>query len=361
MKSLAFLAILLLVFCLQAESKRRKGRRCKEAVFAVPRPTNGKVSVCCRYKKIKYTCNAGYKLSNGDEILTCKKGRVYGKFPKCVSTQKQTCGKAGFQPHSRPRIVGGSNSQPGDWPWMAAIYRDDQFICGGSLITSSHVLTAAHCFYYFNYIITDPKRYTIWLGRTDLAKNEDKMKQFSKVDKVFVHTAFSFKTYRNDIAIIKLKAPVELTEYVQPICLPDQDEAKARKRGYVIGWGTTKKVTAEQAQGPSSAKSKFALLPIAANEACRKSLPANAPYYSDVMFCAGSGKGKKDACQGDSGGPLVTYKTMRDENKRPFFIWKATGIVSWGIGCAQKHTYGYYTRVSYYKKWIQDVIGGRIQ
>ena len=43
------------------------------------------------------------------------------------------------------RIVGGAKSIVGDWGWQVAIYRYKQFICGGSIINSKWVLTAAHC------------------------------------------------------------------------------------------------------------------------------------------------------------------------------------------------------------------------
>uniref|UniRef100_A0A224YF25 Tick serine protease n=1 Tax=Rhipicephalus zambeziensis TaxID=60191 RepID=A0A224YF25_9ACAR len=45
-----------------------------------------------------------------------------------------------------PRIVGGEEYSEHKHPWLVAIFDQyNAFICVGSLVSRSHVLTAAHC------------------------------------------------------------------------------------------------------------------------------------------------------------------------------------------------------------------------
>ena len=51
----------------------------------------------------------------------------------------------GISPVKQSRVIGGEDATPGAWPWQVAIYRFGVFHCGGTLISPSFVLTAAHC------------------------------------------------------------------------------------------------------------------------------------------------------------------------------------------------------------------------
>lgn len=62
----------------------------------------------------------------------------------CVSPAELTCGERSER--RRHKVVGGSFTAIESHPWVAAIYHQGRFLCGGSLISPCWVLTAAHCF-----------------------------------------------------------------------------------------------------------------------------------------------------------------------------------------------------------------------
>lgn len=67
--------------------------------------------------------------------------KPFGSGPSLDTSQ---CGaKNGNQ--DQERIVGGQNAEPGEWPWIAALFNSGRQFCGGSLIDDKHILTAAHC------------------------------------------------------------------------------------------------------------------------------------------------------------------------------------------------------------------------
>lgn len=59
------------------------------------------------------------------------------------SLNSPNCGQRPLQ--SGFKIVGGTQSTPGDWGWQVLMLVRGSFICGGSLLNSQWVITAAHC------------------------------------------------------------------------------------------------------------------------------------------------------------------------------------------------------------------------
>lgn len=139
------------------------------------------------------------------------------------------------------RVVGGKASQPTSWPWVASIYKNGVFHCGGVLINEMWILTAAHCvdrFWVFYYEIQ-----TGILRRFSYSP----MEQTRWAAAAIPHEDYNKKTLKNDIALMKLSKPVRFNRYVRPICLPSETTAgedylqgpKPNTVCITVGWGAT--------------------------------------------------------------------------------------------------------------------------
>ena len=66
-----------------------------------------------------------------------------------VSKVKLIClsSDCGSRPQYNTRVVGGNISKPGQFPWQVSLHFNSEHLCGGSIITPSWILTAAHCVY----------------------------------------------------------------------------------------------------------------------------------------------------------------------------------------------------------------------
>ncbi|KAM6414176.1 coagulation factor IX-like [Rhynochetos jubatus] len=233
------------------------------------------------------------------------------------------------------RITGGTLCHRGHCPWQVLI-RDgrDVGFCGGSLIGSRWVVTAAHCL-----DLVRPHHVTV--GDFDKYQREFKEQKID-VERSWTHPHYEPNDYNSDIALLYLSSAVVFNEYVIPVCLPSPNLAallsEEGRVGTVSGWGAT------HDRGSTLRFLMKVRLPIVSMETCRRSTDR---LLTDNMFCAGYDTEAADACKGDSGGPFtVSYHNT----------WFLLGIVSWGEGCAEKGKYGVYTRVSNYMPWIKEVV-----
>lgn len=243
-----------------------------------------------------------------------------------------SCGqKNGYQ--DQERIVGGQNAEQNEWPWVVAIFNSGKQFCGGSLIDSQHILTAAHCVAQFN--SWDVARLSVNLGDHNIRQKNEVKHVERKIKRLVRHKGFDMRTLYNDVAILTLDKPVEFSQTVRSICLPRGRASFEGKIGTVIGWGSLRE------SGPQPSILQKVNIPVWTNAECKARYGPAAPGgIVDHMLCAG--RATKDSCTGDSGGPL-----MVNDGK-----WTQVGIVSWGIGCGKGEYPGVYTRVSYFMPWI---------
>uniref|UniRef100_A0A8C8SCK2 Peptidase S1 domain-containing protein n=1 Tax=Pelusios castaneus TaxID=367368 RepID=A0A8C8SCK2_9SAUR len=220
------------------------------------------------------------------------------------------------------KIVGGYTCPKNSVPYQASLYIGYHF-CGGSLIDSQWVVSAAHCF--------EPYL-QMWLGKHDLSVTESTQQVIDSA-KVICHPDYNASTLDNDIMLIKLARAATLNSYVNTVPLPTSCVATGTQC-LISGWGNT----LSSAKYPDLLQCLYA--PVLPPDECSDAYPGQ---ITNNMLCIGYVEGGKDACQGDSGGPAVCNGELH-------------GIVSWGIGCAQEGYPGVYTKLCKYVSWIQDTI-----
>lgn len=69
-------------------------------------------------------------------------------------------------------------------------------------------------------------RFKVKLGGNLRASTHETTSLEVNASKVYAHTGFSYATFADDVALIKLPFKVPYTTYIRPICLPTPSELK---------------------------------------------------------------------------------------------------------------------------------------
>ncbi|KAL7645878.1 UNVERIFIED_CONTAM: hypothetical protein RMT77_002775 [Armadillidium vulgare] len=234
------------------------------------------------------------------------------------------------------RIVGGDEAPPYAWPWAVSLqYILRIHFCGGVLITSRHVLTAAHC--------VPLGMYFPWYVKVSVGSEKLGGGKIFDVDAIIIHPSYGKSSqYAVDLAVIVLSS--EVSDKTNKVCLPSlylsATYPPPSNYGVAVGWGHT------------SENVKYAVKNL--RQVVVKILPTENCkgygylYSESIMICAGWEEGGKDSCQGDSGGPLLWRNSEGN--------WEVHGIVSFGFGCANKGFPGVYTKVIKFNDWIRRIV-----
>uniref|UniRef100_A0A452IFY3 Uncharacterized protein n=1 Tax=Gopherus agassizii TaxID=38772 RepID=A0A452IFY3_9SAUR len=230
------------------------------------------------------------------------------------------------------RIIGGNEASASKWPWQVSLQYGLSHICGGTVIDTQWVLTAAHCFF----IVKILNEWKVYAGASDLLHPAKGI----PTAQIIINSNYSDDHDDYDIALVKLATPLTISGQVRPACLPMSGQTfRAGRTCFITGFGKTSED--EENTSPKLREAEVSLIDY-------KICNSSSVYEGDLtprMMCAGYLQGGRDSCQGDSGGPLVCEDDSR---------WYVAGVTSWGTGCGQKNKPGVYTQVTELLSWIHS-------
>lgn len=236
----------------------------------------------------------GVYLGSADEVATGKPGRY-----ERVVTGPDDGGEQG--------IVGGNTTSVEQWPWMVAMTLNpnqygggplERFFCGGTLVSPTLVITAAHCLSSENGKFYPASDFAVITGRTTLSNTGQGQEQLIKNYYPLVDgngkQLWNPNQLSYDTVLVELRTPVSQGT-VRLAGAGEKGLWDGSEAAWVTGWGLT------SSNGNISNQLRVAQIAMVPDNQCNR-------HYGDLNFktmvCAG-GQGGRDTCNGDSGGPLV--------------------------------------------------------
>ncbi|KAI8042139.1 CLIP domain-containing serine protease HP8-like [Drosophila gunungcola] len=231
-------------------------------------------------------------------------------------------------------------AQEAELPWMVALLNvNREYLAGGVLISPDVVVTARH--------VTDnlnANQLIVRAGDWDFKTDTEQLPHVDTGVRLIIrHPGFIKSTGANNVALLFLQAPLNLSSNINPICLPMSDRNFDHSRCIFSGWGKQ----SFQDNDYMNIMKKVEL-PVVPSDTCQYALRqyfGNEWELDNSLMCAGGEPGK-DSCKGDGGSPLAC-PLLSDPQR-----YELAGIVNFGIDCGIKDVPGVYTNVAKLRNWI---------
>ena len=258
-----------------------------------------------------------------------------------------------------PQVVNGRLGDPRAFPSLVAIadrarYLDsglyDAQVCGGTAVTTTLIITAAHCVFEGGRTTSANQ---IVVARTPSGALTDPQTQVVTVRSITVNPDYDERTQAGDLAVLDLRVPLEGIEPILP-ALPGEDAqlTPGGATAAVAGWGAT---TGSGRNFPDRFRvGDLTVFPESACGGGRDYTIEGVTFFGygpgdvdpEVMLCADGVRNGAivDSCIGDSGGPLIAGTA--DERR-------LVGVVSWGPQRCASTFSGVYTRVSAFTSFLR--------
>ncbi|CAH1378761.1 unnamed protein product [Tenebrio molitor] len=226
------------------------------------------------------------------------------------------------------KIVGGNEIDIKKVPWQVSVQRYGRHDCGGSIISTEYVVTAAHCTNGINRNMMTIRFGTSW----------NKKGKEVGIRSIHQHPYYNPQLIDYDISLLRVASPFRLSKNVAIIGLPSSTTSwPPGTSALVSGWG---RIT-ENGGSPDPEYLRSVTVQIVSQSTCKQKYGS---WITSRMLCAGVDGAGKGTCQGDSGGPLVIDNVL-------------AGIVSAAFGCGREGYPTIYSSVPALRDYIKKTTG----
>ncbi|KAL7867201.1 hypothetical protein AOLI_G00150150 [Acnodon oligacanthus] len=223
-------------------------------------------------------------------------------------------------------IINGTEVKPHSRPYMVSIQKYGSHTCGGFLVSTQFVMTAAHCW-------NRREKLTAVLSAHDLSNKAGAVQM--EVASYHPHPLYSSVTMDYDILLLKLREAVTVGQTISPISIPQSNQdVPANTICIAVGWGKTGTFR------PLSNCLQETKIRIVSSKECKI---VWGQFANSLKLCAVHPGG---ICSGDSGGPLVCNNI-------------AVGISSFIQlrGCDVPTLPNVFAKISAFLPWIKSIVG----